>query len=1249
MSKLLRDVIAIPERVGAEDYVLRLSDSVGNAAQRTLDEYVVTPALRESFDDALGLVGNALTTNNSRGAFLTGSFGSGKSHFMAVLHTILRNDTVARAKPELQGVIARHEKDLAGKKILPLTFHMLGAKSMEQAIFDGYLRQIGSLHPTAPKPSLHETDNLFTDADGMRERLGDEKFFAGLGGDGADDEWGEFLGSGAWDAARYDAARNAAAGDADREKLAMALVEHYFSSYGRMAEFIDLDSGLAAISQHAKNLGYDAVVLFLDELVLWLAFSVQNREFFAREAQKITKFVESSVGNRAIPLVSFIARQMNLQQWFADAGASGSEQTALDQAFRHQEGRFSTIQLGDDNLPYVANQRLLQPVDDSARQDLARAFEGIDRRAAVWDVLLDGVNTDEQHRGADSEAFKLTYPFSPALVSTLRALAGVMQRERTALKVMQRMLVERRENLTIDDVIPVGDAFSIIVQGESGQALDATAAARFKAAERIYREKLRPVVLKNKGIADEESLAEASDATKRSVAADDRLAKTLLMSAVAPNVPALRDLTGQRLASLNHGSIVSPLPGTEASIVLGTVRKWAAEVPEIKIDGDGPNSVIAVQLTDVDYESIVEKAKGEDNEGRRRETINDIVSAAIGLPPGTQKDIHGAYPMDIVWRGTQRRIDILFGNVRDRSYLSDDHFRAAPGTWRVVIDHPFDDAGHSVAEDMTRIEELKNAQQHSRTLVWLPHFFSDETMRDLRRYVILQWLLDASVERFASYSDHLREGDRQMARAILEGQRTNLRESLTNAVRQAYGIDSPRAGVLSIDESHDKVIASLDTTFTQWKVEGPSLGHVFTRLVGDAFSATYPKHPTFEPQDEPVKGRDYKAVADALGRAVDEPYGRLALSSLPNAASVRRVAGPLGVATVNDQLVVFSENTFVWGGIIERGLGVREQAGIAASEPVRVGELREWISSDVLGQGLPNAAVDLVIIAWAQLRQRGWPVGVQSAIEPGKLVDVHELRSQPLPDPAAWLTASERAEGLFASAKFRGNITVHALNDAEKAVHEGAKSVKDAQAPLVAAIESAYTMLGLELSGGRFETARRTGELVQKVHLLTGKELIDALAAAHLSAGPAAGGKSLRTAAEVTRALRDLEAREITSLREIAAGGSDQSSRAQALIDRLVAVVQQDEFVTPLVPEIKAFRDGYIDVLRRMVVVPTPTPEPVVPTPVQPTPHAVSPPQEADERSIRPGESGEAVLHELRQFLEANRGAKVSVSWKIDE
>ena len=39
----------------------------------------------------------------------------------------------------------------------------------------------------------------------------------------------------------------------------------------RGGRFVRFDKGLSIISQHAKGLGYDALILFLDELILWLA------------------------------------------------------------------------------------------------------------------------------------------------------------------------------------------------------------------------------------------------------------------------------------------------------------------------------------------------------------------------------------------------------------------------------------------------------------------------------------------------------------------------------------------------------------------------------------------------------------------------------------------------------------------------------------------------------------------------------------------------------------------------------------------------------------------------------------------------------------------------------------------------------------------------------------------------------------------------------------------------------------------
>ena len=312
----------------------------------------MTPALADAFDAALGLVAESMTSGVSRGAFLTGSFGSGKSHFMAVLHALLRHNPAARAKAELQPVIARHDDVLldtqrAAAGLPPARRGVAGAGPVPAATSG----RSAALHPGAPLPALHQSDAILADAEPLRIREGDERFFAGLNG-----------GRPATAARTRGRSCSAAAapgrrsptpppgprhpGSEQRQQLVTALAENYFTCLHPAGGYVDLDTGLAAIASHAKSLGYDAVVLFLDELVLWLAFSVQDREFFRRESQKLTKLVESGTGARAIPLISFVARQMDLRRWFADAGASGAEQEALDRAFRHQEGRFGTHRAG---------------------------------------------------------------------------------------------------------------------------------------------------------------------------------------------------------------------------------------------------------------------------------------------------------------------------------------------------------------------------------------------------------------------------------------------------------------------------------------------------------------------------------------------------------------------------------------------------------------------------------------------------------------------------------------------------------------------------------------------------------------------------------------------------------------------------------------------------------------------------------------------------------------------------------------
>lgn len=53
-AELLRDLIDIPERVHAGDFVLNLSKGV--VEESTVSQYVVTDQLAECFDEALGII-----------------------------------------------------------------------------------------------------------------------------------------------------------------------------------------------------------------------------------------------------------------------------------------------------------------------------------------------------------------------------------------------------------------------------------------------------------------------------------------------------------------------------------------------------------------------------------------------------------------------------------------------------------------------------------------------------------------------------------------------------------------------------------------------------------------------------------------------------------------------------------------------------------------------------------------------------------------------------------------------------------------------------------------------------------------------------------------------------------------------------------------------------------------------------------------------------------------------------------------
>src|SRR2546423_4544564 len=135
---LIKELIDIPEQVQRGDFVLRLSEGV-NRAEETLRDYVVTPELQTCFDNALSFLSSAVHSRTSKASYLHGSFGSGKSHFMAVLHLILQGNPEARSIPELAPVLSKHNEWTTGKRFLLVPYHMIGARHMEEGILGGYV------------------------------------------------------------------------------------------------------------------------------------------------------------------------------------------------------------------------------------------------------------------------------------------------------------------------------------------------------------------------------------------------------------------------------------------------------------------------------------------------------------------------------------------------------------------------------------------------------------------------------------------------------------------------------------------------------------------------------------------------------------------------------------------------------------------------------------------------------------------------------------------------------------------------------------------------------------------------------------------------------------------------------------------------------------------------------------------------------------------------------------------------------
>lgn len=1179
-SPVLERLLDLPATIDKSQFVVQLANGVAHP-EKVLHRYAVTPELQLAYRAALAHAKAALDSGLSNATYIDGTFGSGKSQFMAILSLILGGREEPWGHPKLQPILPDHGW-VREKKLLRLHYHFVGAGSVEGRIFRGYMEQVEALHPGAKLPALLQTDAIFANASELRRVMGDRAFFGAL--NGSQDEqveeeqgegelagWGDAVAEVKWDADRF-AEACADRNDALRSELFSALTETLLPAVRETSgDFVDIDTGLTRIATHASGLGYDGVLLMLDELILWMAGRATNQEWLRSEMQKVAKLVETEKADRDVPIISFVARQRSIDH-MVDGLLEGSGFQLVRDAGQYWESRFSSVKLPGRNLPAIVEVRVVCPKNDAARTELRQALEQVAGSAGQdWDALL-----GEQWDKAD---FARVFPFTPALVQVLVELSNYLQRERTGIRVLMEMLKGYLDDYRLGDVVPLGDLYDVLAAGQD--PLDGQIKARFDLAKRLYRDELlRLVRLHNRTESRErcQRLREdhpvalgCANCPMSDCRTDNRLLKTLLIAELVPNIKLLRDLSASRLVALNHGTVQSFIPGEELTMAVERLRAYASDLGQLRI-GDQNDPSVRIALDDLDVRPVLDKAREIDSVGQQRRRLRQLLFELMELDGDKTEQ-----PLTVVFHETRRQGTVIFGNVRT---LDDDTLRARDDeAFRLVIDYPFDEETASPQQDEERLQRFRLEANPTHTVVWLPSFFGQKVRRDLSDLVLVEAVL-AQPQR---YLVDFRLEDRERALAQFKNMQSQKRASVEAALLAAYGVSMQATQNLDSARRVTQHVHTLDASLRVSKSSHAQLGPAMKDLVDQLLKARYPDHPVFT---KAVNKNRLGSELTILESLTEQPNERMPMSGNDLAQVSHAVA--LGLLESGRDSVTWNRS---------RLQQVRQR--LDADRCTRPNRQQIVHAYDPGGRaGLTDEVKDFLVAAWAT-HERAVLQHDGKAVEPvicGKLPFDVEVVTPVLPTDAEWALAVAAAGRLFGLTARSGVATPRNVRSFAGQVREKCREAVDDRAHEVLPKLSAWAdFFDSGQQTDRERTAADTIALLEGLSTDDDTTLVRALAEFAPARSEAAVTAHLRSAATVVVELEDR--RNLAALAHVRRLSGAAAAR---ILDEARSVLSADEMQSPLASRLRSLAERAT--LLTQTPIQTPTEVTQTPTEVTQTP-----------------------------------------------